>query len=34
MKECEVKATAYAEDVIGYTLDDESTKHFFNEFQG
>ena len=31
--EYEIKATAYADDVVGYTTDDASTEHFFNEFE-
>ena len=33
MREWEIKATAYADDVVGYTQDDESTQHFINEFE-
>ena len=33
MQEWEIKATAYADDMVGYKLDDESTQHFFNEFE-
>ena len=28
----EIKVTAYADDVCGYTVDESSTKEFFNEF--
>ena len=33
LKESEIKVTAYADDVVGYVVDDESIMHFFNEFE-